>query len=129
MTSARNHGAMGSRYQASATVDGQPRQAVLFAPLEPTRRRSPDLSAYDRLDPPTPRAYGKSRVEVHIEGMDRLRAALDDLAAKINGAASSAAGFTVNVDPSMGPDQVAMGYRWPDGSIRPYAHKRSETFW
>ena len=127
MSRSRNHGGMGSRYQISATVDGQSRQAVLFAPLEPTRRRSPDLSDYDRLDPPEPRAYGTSRM-ADVEGMDRLRAALDDLAAKVNGAASSAAGFTVHVDPSFGPDQVAMGYRWPDGSIRLYAHKRSDTF-
>ena len=75
------------------SVDGvaSPASGALFAPRYPTRRRSPDLSAYDRLDPPKPRRYGKGRVEMHVEGMDRLRAALDDMAAKMNAAAEEAA--------------------------------------
>ncbi len=93
----RNHGGMGSRYLIDATVDGQARRVVLFAPLQPTRRRSPDLSAYDRLDPPRPvrpTRYGRSRVEGHTEGMDRLREALDDLGAKVKAAAAEAARVT-----------------------------------
>lgn len=70
-------------------IDGVPssQPAVVFPPKTPTRRRSPDLSAYDRMDPPRPvrpTRYGRSRVEGHNEGMDRLRAALDDMAAKMN---------------------------------------------
>lgn len=159
----RNHGDMGSRYLIDATVEGQERRVVLFAPLEPTRRRSPDLSAYDRLDPPRPvrpRRYGSSRVE-DLAGMDRLRAALDLMSDQVNAAAAEAArvsaeeamrksgyhsGGNVKVDPvppaaldrgesimgldlSVSPDRTVMGFRWPDGSIRTYSHKRSETFW
>lgn len=157
MTRSRNHGGVGSRYPMQATIDGQSRHVVLFAPLKPTQRRSPDLSAYDRLDPkPDPRRYGSSRLD-DVEGMDRLRAALDEMAAKMNAAAAEAmrvsaedamrrarggagaraepgqpysmAGVKIVVDESVGPDRTVMGYRWPDGSIRPYAHKRSDTFW
>lgn len=150
----------------SYSVDGvtSPASGALFAPSEPTRRRSPDLSAYDRLDPPRPvrqTRYGRSRVEDHLEGMDRLRAALDNMAAKVNAAAFVAARFTaedamrkagyhsggtVKIDPvppaglhrgetvmgvdlSASPDRTGMGFRWPDGSIRPFSHKRSEDYW
>lgn len=94
---------------------------------------------------------------MHVEGMDRLRAALDDMAAKVNAATAEAlrfsaeaamrdarsapkakaepgqpysmAGVKIVVDEAVGPDRAVMGYRWPDGSIRPHAHKRSDTFW
>ena len=165
------------------SVDGvaSPASGALFAPQNPTRRRSPDLSAYDRLDPPKPRRYGRIRVEGHTDGMDRLRAALDRMEAQVNaklqealrvtaedamrragyhsggtvkadpvapadldrgefiiGAAKAKAepgqsysmcGVEIVVDEAVGPDRAVMGYRWPDGSIRPYAHKRSDTFW
>lgn len=71
-------------------MEGEACRAVLIPPQTPTRRRSPDLSAYDRLDPPKARPYGRSRVEVHMDGMDRLRAALDEMAAKVNAAAAEA---------------------------------------
>lgn len=94
----RKHGTMGSRYPVEVTDEhGRTTIAALLPPEQPTRRRSPDLSAYDRLDPPRPvrpARYGRSRVEVHIEGMDRLRAALDDMAAKVNAAAAEAARVT-----------------------------------
>lgn len=157
----RNHGGVGSRYPIEATVEGETRRAVLFAPLHPTRRRSPDLSAYDRLDPPRPvrpTRYGRSRVEGHIEGMDRLRAALDDMAAKVNAATAEAVRFSAEAamskarmqdaptlevkvqgdpakptfmgfDVSVSPDRTVMGFRWPDGSIRPFSHKRSVNYW
>ena len=160
----RNHGGMGSRYLIDATVDGQERRVVLFAPLQPTRRRSPDLSAYDRLDPPRPvrpTHYGRSRVEGHTEGMDRLRAALDRMEAQVNAKLLEAlrvsaedamrkagyhSGGTVKIDPvppaglhrgetvmgvdlSASPDRTVMGFRWPDGSIRPFSHKRSADYW
>lgn len=158
MSRSRNHGAMGSRYPIEVTDEhGRVTIAALICPEKPTRRRSPDLSAYDRLDPPQPRRYGKSRVDAHIEGMDRLRAALDEMAAKVNAASADAlrfsaeaamrdargapkakaepgqsysmAGVKIVVDEAVGPDRAVMGYRWPDGSIRPHAHKRSDTFW
>lgn len=150
----------------SYSVDGvpSPASADLFAPLQPTRRRSPDLSAYDRLDPPRPvrpTHYGRSRVEGHTEGMDRLRAALDRMEAQVNakllealrGSAEDAmrkagyhSGGTVKIDPvppaglhrgetvmgvdlSASPDRTVMGFRWPDGSIRPFSHKRSADYW
>ena len=148
----------------SYSVDGvtSPASGALFAPSEPTRRRSPDLSAYDRLDPPKALPYGRSRVEVHMEGMDRLRAALDEMAAKVNAAAADAVRVSaedakrratyatggkvtdgpwvipekgeevfIGIDPAPNPDQTAIHtmYRWPDGSLRPFSHKRSETFW
>lgn len=161
MSRSRNHGAMGSRFPIEASVEGESRSAVLIPPQTPTRRRSPDLSAYDRLDPPQPRRYGRSRVQTNTEGMDRLRAALDDMAAKVNAAAKEAvrvaaddamrkagyhSGGKVKIDPvppaavdrgefimgldlSDSPDRTVMGYRWPDGSIRPFPHKRSATYW
>ena len=172
----------------SYSVDGvpSPASADLFAPLQPTRRRSPDLSAYDRLDPPRPvrpTRYGRSRVEGHTEGMDRLRAALDRMEAQVNAkllealrvsaedamrqakastdearwsvddgafrrgpARPYATGGTVKIDPvppaalhrgecvmgvdlSASPDRTVMGFRWPDGSIRPFSHKRSADYW
>lgn len=163
MSRSRNHGAMGRRFPIEASVEGEARSAVLIPPQTPTRRRSPDLSAYDRLDPPQPRRYGRSRMQTNTEGMDRLRAALDEMAAKMNAAAKEAVRFAaedalrkaghhsggkVKIDPvppadlhqgefiigldvSVEPDisVTSVGYRWPDGSIRPYAHKRSETYW
>lgn len=150
----------------SYSVDGvpSPAPADLFAPLQPTRRRSPDLSAYDRLDPPRPvrpTRYGRSRVEGHTEGMDRLRAALDRMEAQVNAKLLEAlrvsaedamrkagyhSGGTVKIDPvppaglhrgetvmgvdlSASPDRTVMGFRWPDGSIRPFSHKRSADYW
>lgn len=150
----------------SYSVDGvpSPASADLFAPLQPTRRRSPDLSAYDRLDPPRPvrpTRYGRSRVEGHTEGMDRLRAALDRMEAQVNAKLLEAlrvsaedamrkagyhSGGTVKIDPvppaglhrgetvmgvdlSASPDRTVMGFRWPDGSIRPFSHKRSADYW
>ena len=147
-------------------VDGVPssKQAVVFPPKTPTRRRSPDLSAYDRLDPPRPvrpTRYGRSRVEGHSEGMDRLRAALDRMEAQVNAKLLEAlrvsaedamrkagyhSGGTVKIDPvppaglhrgetvmgvdlSASPDRTVMGFRWPDGSIRPFSHKRSADYW
>ena len=150
----------------SYSVDGvpSPASADLFAPLQPTRRRSPDLSAYDRLDPPRPvrpTRYGRSRVEGHTEGMDRLRAALDRMEAQVNAKLLEAlrvsaedamrkagyhSGGTVKIDPvppaglhrgetvmgvdlSASPDRTVMGFHWPDGSIRPFSHKRSADYW
>lgn len=88
MSRSRNHGAMGSRYPIEVTDEhGRVTIAALICPEKPTRRRSPDLSAYDRLDPPRPvrpTRYGRSRVEGHTEGMDRLRAALDRMEAQVN---------------------------------------------
>ena len=146
-------------------VDGVPSSlpAVVFPPKTPTRRRSPDLSAYDRLDPPRPvrpTRYGRSRVEGHSEGMDRLRAALDRMEAQVNAKLLEAlrvpvehmrkagyhSGGTVKIDPvppaglhrgetvmgvdlSASPDRTGMGFRWPDGSIRPFSHKRSADYW
>lgn len=153
----RTHGTMHNRFRIEAAIDGQHSHAVLIPPHQPTRRRSPDLSAYDRLDPPNPRRYGKGRM-ADLEGMDRLRAALDKMSAKMNAAAAveamrvsaedvmrrarggagaraesgqpySMAGVRIVVDEAVGPDRAVMGFRWPDGSIRPYAHKRSDTFW
>ena len=156
----RQHGTMHNRFRVEAAIDGQHSHAVLIPPQQPTRRRSPDLSAYDRLDPPKPRRYGKGRM-AEVEGMDRLRAALDEMAAKVNAAAAEAARFTaedamrkagyhsggtVKIDPvppaglhrgetvmgvdlSASPDRTGMGFRWPDGSIRPFSHKRSADYW
>lgn len=85
----RKHGTMGSRYPVEVTDEhGRTTIAALLPPEQPTLRRSPDLSAYDRLDPPRPvrpTRYGRSRVE-DLEGMARLREALDGLGAKVKAA-------------------------------------------
>lgn len=88
----RQHGTMHNRFRVEAAIDGQHSHAVLIPPQQPTRRRSPDLSAYDRLDPPRPvrpTRYGRSRIS-DVEGMDRLRQALDDLGAKMKAASHDA---------------------------------------
>lgn len=58
----------------------QVRHAVVL-PSAPTRRRSEPLSRYDRLDPAP---LGRSRVNVHVEGLDRLREAMAAMAQQVN---------------------------------------------
>lgn len=67
--------------------DGVPSSlpAVVFPPKTPTRRRSPDLSAYDRLDPPRPVRPRRSgyRHSNGSDGADALAYALAGLEAKV----------------------------------------------
>lgn len=69
------------------------RHAAVFPPRRPSRRASAPLSRYDRLDPddqpePSPGpAQGGPRARV--DGMERLRDALDRLAVKMDAARPS----------------------------------------
>ena len=69
------------------------RHAAVFPPRRPSRRASAPLSRYDRLDPdaqpePSPGpAQGGPRARV--DGMERLRDALDRLAVKMEAAKPS----------------------------------------
>lgn len=69
------------------SVDGVPSslQAVVFPPKTPTRRRSPDLSAYDRMDPPRPVRPRPSgyRHSNGSDGADALAYALAGLEAQV----------------------------------------------
>ena len=72
------------------SVDGREsaRPGVCFPPARPSRRRSPDLSAYDRLDPEhrsreTLSGTHTFTFTVHIDGRERLQAALDGLEEKM----------------------------------------------
>lgn len=60
------------------------RHAVLFPPLHPSRKASDRLSRYDRLDPSAQPDPAPDGLGADVEGMERLRAALDDLADKVN---------------------------------------------
>lgn len=53
------------------------RHAVVMPSLQVTRRRSVPLSRYDRLDPE--HVEPEVVVRVQVEGLDRVRAALDRL--------------------------------------------------
>lgn len=79
-------------YRAGPTTyvrdgEGHERLALVLPPIRPTRRGSAPLSRYDRLDPaaqpePSPGpAQGGPRARV--DGMERLRDALDRLGAKM----------------------------------------------
>lgn len=74
------------------------RHAAVFPPRRPSRRASAPLSRYDRLDPsaqpePSPGpAQGGPRARV--DGMERLRDALDRLAVKMEAAKPSLDEFT-----------------------------------
>ena len=74
------------------------RLALVLPPIRPSRRASAPLSRYDRLDPsaqpePSPGpAQGGPRARV--DGMERLRDALDRLAVKMEAAKPSLDEFT-----------------------------------
>lgn len=78
--------------------EGHERLALVLPPIRPSRRGSAPLSRYDRLDPdaqpePSPGpAQGGPRARV--DGMERLRDALDRLAVKMEAAKPSLDEFT-----------------------------------
>lgn len=90
-------------YRAGPTTyvrdgEGHERLALVLPPIRPSRRASAPLSRYDRLDPaahpepsPSP-AQGGPRARV--DGMERLRDALDRLAVKMEAAKPSLDEFT-----------------------------------
>lgn len=65
--------------------EDQDRSGVVFPPRRPSRRASAPLSRYDRLAPDDQ----PETARVRLEGMERLRAALDALAVKMNEARPS----------------------------------------
>lgn len=74
------------------------RRAAVFPPLRPSRRASAPLSRYDRLDPdaqpePSP-GPAQSGPRARVDGMERLRDALDRLAVKMEAAKPSLDEFT-----------------------------------
>lgn len=74
------------------------RHAAVFPPRRPSRRASAPLSRYDRLDPaarpePSP-GPAQSGPRARVDGMERLRDALDRLAVKMEAAKPSLDEFT-----------------------------------
>lgn len=108
-------GTTGARCIADASIDGVPVRAVVIQPDQPTRRSSPDLSAYHRLDPkPQPESRPRPNGYRHVrsDGADALAYALAGLEAQVKARCEpSSDAFTWSVD--LGAFSRGAGPVWP----------------